>query len=296
MDISDIELVRTLVETGSLSEASEQLNQSQPTLSRKLSRLEDQLKVQLFHRSSKGLTPTELAAYILTKAEPLDQKLREIERHLELVTDFGIGNLNLGVGSIIEQILLPDVLKRFTESTGDVTLSVVTEDDATLLSLFEKSSLDLIVGPFYAKEQKSKDLVVLPMIKDDIIAVARQHHPVLRNKKIDAHALSQYSWTAPKKQGAAKLAKGGPSLPGPKIHSDNYDLHKKLMLSTDMLCAAPRAVFKDEINRNLLKEVNVDLRITWESALIVRSETMLAPLARHLVSLFEEESKAANAP
>ena len=292
MEMSDIELVRTLVRTGSLSEASAQLNQSQPTLSRKLSRLEDQLKVQLFHRSPKGLTPTELATYILTKAEPLDHKLREIERHMELVSELGTGHLNLGVGPIIEQILLPQVLTRFAETTGDVTISVVTEDDATLLSLFDKSSLDLIVGPFRAAEQTANDLVTLPMIKDVIIAVARADHPLFRLKKIDAPALAQFPWTAPKKQGPAKLAKGGPSLPGPKIHADNYNLHKRLMLSSDMLCAAPRAVFKDEIKSKVLREVKVNLRIPWASMLIIRSETLLAPLARHLVSLFEDAAKA----
>ncbi len=291
MDMSDIELVRTLVGTGSLSEASVQLNQSQPTLSRKLSRLEDQLKVQLFHRSPKGLTPTNLATYILTKAEPLDHKLREIERHLELVSALGTGTLNLGVGPIIEQILLPDVLTRFAETTGDATLSVVTEDDATLLKMFDASSLDLIVGPFRAEQQPTKDVTSIPMIKDDIIAVARRQHPIFSLKKIDASALAQFSWTAPKKQGVARLAKGGPSLPLPKIHADNYDLHRRLMFGSDMLCAAPRAVFKDEIKRKVLKQVEIDLRIAWESMLIIRSETLLAPLARHLVSLFEDAAK-----
>jgi len=292
MEMSDIELVRTLVKTGSLSEASAQLNQSQPTLSRKLSRLEDQLKVQLFHRSPKGLTPTELARYIITKAEPLDHKLREIERHMEMVSALQTGHINLGVGPIIEQILLPQVLTRFIDTTGDVTISVVTEEDTTLLDLFDRSALDLIVGPFLAAEQTTKDLMIMPMIKDDIIAVARAQHPLFRLKKIDVQALSRYQWTAPKKQGAAKLARGGPSLPGPTIHSENYDLHKRLILGSDMLCAAPRSVFKDEIKRKLLKEIKFDLRIHWESMLIIRSETLLAPLARHLVSLFEDAAKA----
>ncbi len=289
MDISDIELVRTIVKTGSLLEASSQLNQSTPTLSRKLARLEDQLKVQLFRRSPKGLAPTEITRKILAKAEPLDHQLREIERYVELVSDLGAGHLNLGVGPIIEQILLPGVLAKFVSTTGNVTLSVVTEDDATLSAMFDSSSLDVIVGPFRTAGDEAKDLVVLPMIRDDIIAVARRQHPIFRQKRIDAKALSQFAWTAPKRQGTAKMATGGPSLPAPKVHSDNYDLHKRLMLSGDMLCAAPRAVFQNEINQRLLREVDVDLRITWESSLIVRAETMLAPLARHLVSLFDEE-------
>ncbi len=288
MDITDIDLIRAIVKTGSISEASTLINQSQPTLSRKLSRLEDQLKVELFHRSPKGLTPTDIALRILSKAEPLDHRLREIERYVELTTQLETGKINLGVGPIIEQILLPAVLSRFLETTGDVTVSIVTENAVTLLQMFEASELDLIVGPFRAGDQKSKDMLALPMIKDDIVAIARKHHPIFKIKKIDKEALSQFPLVAPNTSVAAKQAKGGPQIPKPKIRSDNYDLLKKIVLKSDALCVGPRAIFKDEMDEGHLREVKFDLRITWESALIIRSETMLAPLARHLVSLFEE--------
>ena len=288
MDISDIDLIRAIVQTGSLSEASTLLNQSQPTLSRKLSRLEDQLDVALFHRSPKGLTPTDIATYVLEKAEPIDHKLREIERHVDLVNQLDNGTLNLGVGPIIEQIILPEVLNRFVGTTGNVSLSVVTEDHATLLRMFEASELDVVVGPYRAQQESSSDIVALPMIKDDVVAVTRAQHPIFDLKKIGTQTLRQFPMASPAKQGSATQAAGGPSLPRAKVRSDNYDLLKRLALTTDIFCAAPRAVFTREIEDGSLKEVPIDLRLTWESALLVRAETLLAPLANHLVSLFKD--------
>ncbi len=291
MDISDIDLIRAIVSTGSISEASATLNQSQPTLSRKLSRLEDQLNVRLFRRSPKGLVPTDLATSILSKAAPLDHKLREIERHVELVTQLETGTINLGVGPIIEQMLLPDVLSRFVETTGEVALSIVTENASTLLQMFQASELDLVVGPFRAGDRKSKDMLVLPMIEDDIVAIARKNHPLFKLKKVDKGVLSGFPLAAPNTSEAARQAQGGPTLPRPKIRSDNYDLLKKIVVKSDMLCVGPRAVFKHEIENGQLREVKINLRITWESALLIRSETMLAPLARHLVTLFEDANE-----
>ncbi len=290
MDITDIELIRAIVQTGSLSEACQVLNQSQPTLSRKLSRLEDQLNVALFHRSPKGLAPTEIAAYVLAKAEPIDHKLREIERHVELITQRETGFLNLGVGPITEQIVLPQVLHRFVETTGKVSLSVVTEDHTTLLKMFDASELDLVVGPYRAQDESNKDVIAIPMVTDDIIAVARTGHPVFKVKKIKPQTLRQFSMASPAKQGSATQAEGGPPLPRAKIRSDNYDLLKKLVLTTDMFCAAPRAVFADDIAKKRIKQIPVDLRLTWESSLLIRAETLLAPLAHHLVSLFKDVS------
>ena len=116
--------------------------------------------------------PTETALYILSRAEPLRAHIAEIERHVELMTQLDTGHLNLGVGPIIEQVMLPEVLKIFVETTGDVDLSIVTEDEETLLAMFRASELDIVVGPFLAAEQIRDHTMAIPMIKDTIIAVA----------------------------------------------------------------------------------------------------------------------------
>ena len=68
------------------------------------------------------------------------------------MTSLVSGELRLGVGPIVEQLMLPQVLSRFLETTGDVSMSIVAEDDQTLLRLFADAELDIIVGPFSASE------------------------------------------------------------------------------------------------------------------------------------------------
>ena len=46
MDLSDIKLIKTIVDTGSISLASKHLNLSQPTVSKRLARLEHSLGMQ----------------------------------------------------------------------------------------------------------------------------------------------------------------------------------------------------------------------------------------------------------
>lgn len=290
MDVSDIELIRTVSREGSLTQSSTILGLSQPTLSKKLARLEDQMAAQLFHRSTTGLVPTDVATYILSKAEPLRDQLSEIERHVELMTQLETGSLRLGVGPIIEQVLLPHVLPRFLDTTGDVQISIVTEDDDKLLALFNASEVDVIVGPFRASEWEKRDIVSISMVKDHVIAVARKGHPVFRSKRHDVSKLTAFPWAAPKAQGTARQAKGAQIIGDPKVVSDNYDLLKKLTLSSDAICAGPRAVFKEELASGLLRQLKVDLSIYWESALLVRPETLATRLAGHLVAMFKTVS------
>ena len=97
----------------------------------------------------------------------------------------------------------------------------------------------------------------------------------------------KYSWVAPKAQGTVQQIGDHPVLSRMKILSDNYDILKKLTLSSDVICAGPRAVFKTELASELLREVEVPLDITWESALLIKPETYATPLARHLVTIFK---------
>lgn len=289
MDISEIELIQCIHETGGISQACKILNISQPTLSKKLARIEKTLGARLFHRYSKGLIATKTAKYIISKSEYLRRQVDEIERHVELMAQFKYGQVNLGVGPIIEQILLPDVLKEFLKTTSGAKLSVVTEDDDKLLDMFTKSELDIIVGPFSASSDfwKEQNIKAIPMVKDEIVAVARIDHPVFEFEVIDEQAIAKFPLVSPKVQGTTISSHSVPVVHSQTIMSDSYDLMKKLATQTDAICAGPRAVFEYELAKNVLKEIMVSLDTNWESALLVRPETLITPLAGQVITLFE---------
>ena len=293
MDIRDIELIEAVHRTGSLSKACVELSVSQPTLSKRLARLERTLGAELFFRYSTGLVATPVADYVLAQSHQARAQLRDIKRHVELMTSLDSGELRLGVGPIVEQLMLPQVLSRFLETTGDVSVSIVAEDDQTLLKLFADAELDIIVGPFSASEQSTDHIRGFEMVSDHIVAVARASHP-LCGEQITEAALTQYPLISPKAQGTVR----GQNIPAGfnnlKIVSDNYDSLRSLTLSSDAICMGPRAVFAAQIQSGDLVELPLPLSIEWKSALLVKRETYTTPLARHMVGLFESVAKEVN--
>ena len=97
MDIRDIELIEAVHRTGSLSKACGELSISQPTLSKRLARLERNLGAELFFRYSTGLVATPVADYVLAQSHQARSQLRDIKRHVELMTSLDSGELRLGV-------------------------------------------------------------------------------------------------------------------------------------------------------------------------------------------------------
>ena len=286
MEISDIELVRTIIETGSLSESCKRLHQSQPTLSRKLSRLEHRLGATLFHRSPKGLLATDIARFIVDQAEPIDRQLKMIRRHVERITNLETGAIHLGVGPIVEQTLLPEVIREFWRESGDVRLSVVTGDDRMLAQLFETSAVDLIIGPFPAREWEPRGFVARPMLKEPFQLAARIGHPLFAISPLTPEAVREYPLAAPKTSPASDADLEAFGRP-PKLLIDNYELLKQLILDTDAVCIGPRSVFADAIDAKRVDTLKLDLNAWWRSTLIVRPEALESPVVSRVVDICE---------
>ena len=286
MDTADIALIRALTEEGSVTRAALALHQSQPTLSRKLARLEARLNTLLFHRSPTGMVPTDIARYIIEAAEPLDTALRKIERHVEQLTQLETGEVRLGVGPIIEQVLLPEVLGQFVAQTGQVRISTVTDHADTLVELLKSGRLDVIAGPFAADHHP--DLLGYPLINDSLVTVARADHPLFDPN--EDREPQDFPLAAPLPQGS--LSSDDAQVPAnQRIASDNYPLLIRVALSSECICRGPWPLFRRELMQGALREVPTRRSVTWQSACLIRPESADAPLVKLLVRLLVEGSK-----
>ena len=77
----------------SLSGAAESLHLSQPTLSRQLKDLEDELGKQLFTRSNKGIALTEEGMILRKRAEEIVQLMKKTEDEIALADEAVSGEI-----------------------------------------------------------------------------------------------------------------------------------------------------------------------------------------------------------
>ena len=294
MDLSDIQLIKTIAELGSISGASQALHLSQPTVSKRLSRLEQTLGMQLFHRLSRGMAPTSTAEYILSQEPDLNNHMQAIERQIQRMADLEAGHLKLGVGPIIEQVLLPEVLLGFLTLAGDAQITVVTEDDKNLIEQLALSELDVIVGPFEASDTGIDELIELNMLSEPMIAVTRPEHPLVGHNEISIESAVGYQWAAPRPTANTNDASAMTILPRVKLFSDNYPLLIRAALTADLICVGPRSVFATELANGVLQPLPLDLGVHWRSTLLTRPEAHLTPLVNHIATLFQRSADQLN--
>lgn len=138
MELRQLEYFREIAETGRINEAARRLNMSQPPLSYQLRQLEDELKVQLFVRSSQGVTLTDAGRILYRRAGELLSYADSTRLEVSSVGKKRV--LRLGITSTTVTTIMPHI-SRFAKISPDVNFEV---HDGTTFSLFN-SLLDGII-------------------------------------------------------------------------------------------------------------------------------------------------------
>ena len=151
LDLGDLQVFSKIVETESLTRAGLALGLPKSTISRRVSRLEDHLGVQLLHRSTRSVTVTEDGAMFFEYCLRSLGVLRDGERALQNRQNVPRGVVKIAIPYVLGQSLIGPLLANFLDLYPDVRLVSVLTDDAVGL-LRAGFDVALAVGPFADSE------------------------------------------------------------------------------------------------------------------------------------------------
>ena len=218
-------------------------------------------------------------------------KVASVERQVQRLLNHDTGELRIGVGPIIEQILLPEVLTTMLGHSGSVQLSVLTEHADVLLSQLINAQLDVIAGPFDASDPDlaAEGITAIELISDTTISVVRAGHPLVIAP--DNHKVREFPFAAPAMQGA--MRKDNPQITERNSLSwDNYTMLKQILLQTDCICAGPRDIFRQELNSGQVLHLPYIRGARLQSACLVREEALSTPLVQLFCDTIAQASRA----
>jgi DNA-binding transcriptional LysR family regulator len=124
VDLASLRLFTQVAEFGSLTRAATMLDAAQPVLSRRLAALERQCGGPLFHRTGRGLAPTELGRRLLPRVQALLAEAEGIAADARQPAAALSGRVNVGVTPSTALPLVPLLFRRCRERLPHVTLNV----------------------------------------------------------------------------------------------------------------------------------------------------------------------------
>ena len=116
MNLRQIEAFKTLMHAGSVTAAAEQLNLSQPTISKLIAQLESQIKLRLFDRTRGRLVPRREAHSLLKDVEKALSALEEVGRSATQLARTHIGHLRIACIPSIGSGFMPKAVASFIKA------------------------------------------------------------------------------------------------------------------------------------------------------------------------------------
>ncbi len=141
--LSSYHIFNAVAEAGNISKAAKALYISQPAISRAVSKLEQNLSVKLFVRSSRGVHLTEEGQLLYEHTKTAFDSLKKGEEDLRRIHALGISRLRIGVSDTLCKYVLMPYLQHFIEQYPHIQIDVQCCPASKTISLLEEGILDV---------------------------------------------------------------------------------------------------------------------------------------------------------
>jgi len=143
IDLQALEYFVYISELGSFSKASAIVNISQPTLSRRIQQLEDELGTRLFGRTGRGVILTEAGDTLLRHSRTILRQARQAYAEVSDIGDKPSGTVILGLAPIATKVLGVPVARQFLRAVPAARLQIEEYFTGFVQEWLSKGRLDI---------------------------------------------------------------------------------------------------------------------------------------------------------
>ena len=160
----------------SFTKAANELNISQPAVTKHIKEIENQLNTKLFDRKGTTIQLTESGKILFVYAEKSRQLYRDLEFAIAQLNKQEKGKLKIGASTTIAQYILPEILAKFNSYYKDINIELVTHNSEDIATLLKTGKIDLGI---VEGESKSSYFDYQKFKRDEIILVCKADHPLV---------------------------------------------------------------------------------------------------------------------
>lgn len=188
MDIRHLEYFIEVVRQGSFSKAANTLNITQPSISKMIKCLEEDLGVILLYRQTKRLELTDAGHAVLERAQQIVSLFQNLSGDLDGVFNLEKGKINIGLPPIASSTIFPQIFGEFNKAYPGINIQLFEFGSKRVEIGVHEGSLD--VGLICSNTSKPDAYDLLPMVKDPLRIIIPPSHPLAQYSTVDFSMLS----------------------------------------------------------------------------------------------------------
>ena len=178
----------TVAKRLSFTKAANELNITQPAVSKHIKEIEQQLNTRLFDRNGTKISLTFSGEILLKYTEKIFSIYRELDFEMNQLNEKHKGTLRIGASTTIAQYVLPPLLAEFHKQFKEIEVLLTIRNTEAIEDLLQHQQIDLgmIEG-----QSKNKLFHYIPFIKDEIVLAARENHPLANKNSLKIEELKE---------------------------------------------------------------------------------------------------------
>jgi DNA-binding transcriptional LysR family regulator len=288
--MENIDVFATVVEQESLNKASQVLNLSQPALSRKIRKLEEELGVELFERRGKRLTLTRVGQICYDYAVEFRNLQRKFQESIHDYKKTGKhSSITIGASLTTLQSTLPDLITAYTRDFPQTDIKALTGKTHEIVTMVKERKVDI---GLVASSIAHPGLKCVPLFDDHLCLVLPLGHAYIDKPKLDIADLNDLSMILFSKGTwyrvlTDELFHRYAIFPDVKMEIDSFEAIIRLVSTCGTATLLPQSYLRDHlIGQNELTVRNIpELEKTTRTTSLIFTEeaTALNPAALQFV-------------
>lgn len=295
--LSDLHVLLTVVQAGSMNKAARLLNTTQPAVSRSIGTLEQTIGVRLLDRRPQGIEPTDYGRAVLDGGAAVFDDLRQTLKSVEFLADPTAGSVRIGCSPLLAASFVSAVIDRVSRKFPRIAFDLVSAPVETVHRDLSERRLDFLITRNVGPMTETR-LSFEVLFDDALVVVAGARHPLSRRRKVARPELSGQLWVLP----PPELVLGSAIVDAFRIlglvhHGANVttvspEVRMSLLATGRFLTIFPASAMRFPSGRSGLKVLPISLPITRvPNGIVTLKNRTLSPVANLVIGIAREVAK-----
>nr|WP_320131344.1 LysR family transcriptional regulator [uncultured Holophaga sp.] len=285
MDLRSLRAFVEVVRSGSFSEAAKVVFATQPTVSKAVRQLEDELGLQLLDRGGRRIRPTEAGDCVFRRALAMLGEQEGLRNDLSDLAGLRTGRLRLGLTRLGSSVDFARLLAGYRLRYPGVELELLERGALHLQEALREGTLDLAL----CMQPLPADLLWEPIYDEPLMALLPERHPLAGRESLRLAELAESPFILFEEGFALNpgileaCARAGFS-PRVAAHSGQPDFLRALVAAGLGVAFLPRLICRD-IAAPLRAIPVEDPQLRWRIVLAWQEGLSLSPAARAFLDM-----------
>lgn len=186
MNIQQLEYIVSLDKYRHFVRAAEACRVSQPTLSSLINKLEEELDVKIFDRTSHPVKPTAIGEKIINQAKVALYNISQLKEMALSEKSSAVGLVNIGVIPTVAPYVLPKLFSFMQEKTTGIELRVSEMRTSVIVDKLKKAELDMAI---LATPLEEEELLEIPLYYEKFIAYVSPSEGLYSCTEVDSKSM-----------------------------------------------------------------------------------------------------------